>query len=330
MKIGKVSQTVLKRSMLKPLQFHREEAMIQPSVEEMCYGVTCKEDEEILISNAVLYGDEKDLGVFALAQVMNDLATRGAQMVGVSVHIMLPPYAYESRLKAMMEHIERAGSAHAIQILCAKAEVSPVISKAVVHMSGVGILKKGEILQSNMGSANQDIVLLKWIGLEGTFRAMREKEEELAKRFVPTFLNGIRQMESELFSVEAIKVAREYGATAMQQITSGGILATLWEMAEASNVGMEVELKQMAIRQETVEVCEFCHLNPYQLTSVGSVVVFAERGEELVQKYEEIGIQATLLGRTTADSARVILGGEEKRFLDRPAPDELLKIYDIN
>ncbi len=330
MKIGKVSQAVLKRSMLKPLQFHREEAMIQPSVEEMCYGVTCKEDEEILVSNAVLYGDEKDLGVFALAQVMNDLATRGAKMVGVGVYIMLPPYAYESRLKSMIEHIERAGSEHAVQILCAKAEVSPVINKAIVHMNGMGILKKGELLQSSMGSANQDIVLLKWIGLEGTFRAMREKEEELSKRFVPTFLNQIRQMEIELFSADAIAVAKEHGASAMQQITSGGILATLWEMAEASNVGMEVELKQMAIRQETVEVCEFCHLNPYQLTSVGSVVIFAERGEELVQKYEEIGIQATLLGRTTADSARVILGGEEKRFLDRPAPDELLKIYDIN
>ena len=330
MKIGKVSQTVLKRSMLKPLQFHREEAMIQPSVEEMCYGVTCREDEEILVSNAVLYGDEKDLGVFALAQVMNDLATRGANMVGVGVHVMLPPYAYESRLKSMIEHIERAGSAHAVQILCAKAEVSPVINKAIVYMNGVGVLKKGELLRSNMGSANQDIVLLKWIGLEGTFRAMREKEEELAKRFVPTFLNGIRQLESQLFSAEAIAVAREYGATAMQQITSGGILATLWEMAEASNVGMEVELKCIAIRQETVEVCEFCHLNPYQLTSAGSVIIFTERGEELVQRYEELGIQATLLGRTTADNARVIVGGEEKRFLDRPAPDELLKIYDMN
>lgn len=329
MKIGKVSQTVLKRSMLKPLQFHREEAMIQPSVEEMCYGVTCKEDEETLVASAVLYGDEKDLGVFALVQVMNDLATRGATLVGVSVHIMLPPYAYESRLKAMMEHIERAGSAHAVQVMCAKAEVSPAIAKAIVHMNGVGVLKKGTLLQSNMGSANQDIVLLKWIGLEGTFRVMREKEEELSKRFVPTFLNQVRQMEQELFSADAIAVAKEHGASAMQQITSGGILATLWEMAEASNVGMEVELKQMAIRQETVEVCEFCHLNPYQLTSAGSVVIFTERGEELVAKYEELGIQATLLGRTTADSARVILGGEEKRFLDRPAPDELLKIYDL-
>lgn len=330
MKIGKVSQTVLKRSVLKSLQFHRDEAMLEPSAWEMCYGLTCEEDEEILASNAVLYGDEKDLGVFALAQVMNDLATRGARMIGVSVHIMLPPYAYESRLKAMMEHVERAGSAHAVQILCAKAEVSPVISKAVIHMNGVGVLKKGQLLQGNMGSANQDIVLLKWIGLEGTFRAMREKEEELSKRFVPTFLNEIREMESELFSADEIAIAREHGATAMQQITGGGILATLWEMAEASNVGMEVELKQMAIRQETVEVCEFCHLNPYQLTSCGSVIIFTERGEELVQRYEELGIQATLLGMTTADNVRVILGGEEKRFLDKPAPDELLKIYDIN
>ena len=128
MKIGKVSQTVLKRSILKTLQFKRDEAILQPAVEEMCFGVECKADESLLFSGTVLYGDEKDLGVFALAQVMNDLATRGARMVGASVQIMLPPYAYESRLKAMLEYMERAGSAHAIQIMCAKAEVTPVIS----------------------------------------------------------------------------------------------------------------------------------------------------------------------------------------------------------
>lgn len=328
MKIGKVSQTVLKRSILKPLQFHREEAIIEPSVEEMCFGIEVQEDEQILSSSVCLYGDEKDLGVFAFAQVVNDLATRGAKAVGASIHIMLPPYAYESRLKAMVEYVERAGSAHAVQIMCAKAEVSPVISKAIVYMNGVGVLKKGALLQSNMGQPNQDIVLLKWIGLEGTFRVMREKEEELSTRFVPTFLHQIKSLEPEIFSEKAIIMATEHGVSAMQQITSGGILATLWEMAEASNVGMEVDLKKMSIKQETVEVCEFCHLNPYQLTSTGSVLIFTERGEELVSKYAEEGILATVLGRTTADNARVILGGEEKRFLDRPAADELLKIYE--
>ena len=114
----------------------------------------------------------------------------------------------------------------------------------------------------------------------------------------------------------------------MHQITSGGILAALWEMSESSNVGLEVDLKKMAIKQETVEVCEFCHLNPYQLTSAGSVLIFTDRGEELVSAFAEQGVQAAVLGKTTVDTARVILGGEEKRFLDRPAMDELLKIYE--
>ena len=328
MKIGKVSQTVLKRSILKPLQFHREESLIDPAVEEMCYGIKVGADEEVLSASSVLYGNEKDLGVFALAQVVNDLATRGAKTVGASVHIMLPPYAYESRLKSMVEYVERAGSAHAIQVVCAKAEVSPVIQKAIVYVNGMGVLKKGELIQSSMGKADQDIVLLKWVGLEGTFRVMREKEEALAKRFVPTFLNQIRSLEPQIFSDEELEMAKEFGVSAMHQITSGGILAALWEMSEASNVGIEVDLKKMAIKQETVEVCEFCHLNPYQLTSAGSVLIFTDRGEELVSKYEQKGIQASVLGKTTADTARVILGGEEKRFLDRPAADELLKIYE--
>lgn len=328
MKIGKVSQTVLKRSMLKALTFQREESLSTPTAEEMCYGVTVAEDEDVLCASCVLYGNEKDLGVFALAHILNDLATRGAKMVGAEVHIMLPPYAYESRLKSMMELMEEVAESHQIQILGAKAEVSPAISQAIVYVNGIGLLKKGTLLQSSMGKAGQDIVLLKWIGLEGTFRAMRAKEDELRERFVPTFFNQIQQMEHQIFSEQEIETARKIGVSAMHQITEGGILAALWEMAEGSGVGLQVDLKKMSIRQETVEICEFCHLNPYQMTSAGSILIFTEHGEELVQRYEEAGIKATLLGRTTASAERVITGGEEKRFLDRPAADELLKLYE--
>lgn len=328
MKVGKVSQTVLKRSLLKPLQFQREETMFPPSVEEMCYGIQVKDGEESLSSTAVLYGNEKDLGVFALAQAANDLASRGAKPVGAAIHIMLPPYAYESRLKAMIEYVERAGSAHGIQIVCAKAEVSPAINQAIVYVNAMGVLKKGELLRSCMGKAGQDIVLLKWIGLEGTLRVLREKEKELSERFIPAFLNPIREMERELFSVEELLFAKEFGVSAMHQITGGGILAALWEMAESSNLGVEVELKKMTIRQETVEICEYFQLNPYQLTSVGSVLIVTADGEKLVETFQGEGKQAVVLGRTTADTARVILGGEEKRYLDRPAPDELLKLYE--
>ena len=327
MKIGKVSQTVLKRSMLKPLKFQREEAMFSPTIEEMCYGVLCKEDEEILSASTVLFGDEKDLGVFALAQVMNELATRGANTMGVSVHIVLPPHAYESRLKSMVESIEQAGAEHNVQVLNAKAEVSPAVNKAFVYLTGVGILKQGELLRSSMAKAEQDIVLLKRIGLEGTLRVMNEKDQALRERFVNSFLDGFSQKAEEIFSVKEIEIAKEYGVSGMHQITGGGILAALWELAEAAQIGLSVEMKKMSICQETVEICEYFQLNPYQLTSAGSVLIVTERGEELVQKYQELGICATMLGRTTKEQVKVILGGEEKRFLDKPAPDELFKIY---
>lgn len=330
MKIGKVSQTVLRRSMLKPLQFYREEALFQPSAEEMCYGIRSGQGETTLCSDVVLYGNEKDLGVFALAQACNHLATRCATMEGASVHILLPPYAYESRLKAMVECLEHAGSARGIQILSVKAEVSPAIQTAILYLTGVGIVREEELRRSSMGRPEQDIVLLKWIGLEGTLRILRQKEERLKERFVPAFLNQLKGLEEELFSVEALALAKEYGVSAMHQITSGGILAALWELAEASEIGLSVDLKKMSIRQETVEICEFFHLNPYQLTSAGSVLLVVERGEELVEQYQKLGICATLLGRTTKDTARVIIGGEEKRFLDRPAPDELFKMYDTD
>ncbi len=330
MKVGKVSQTVLKRSILKPLQFCREESMFPPSVEEMCYGIRVNEGEEVLSSTAVLYGNEKDLGVFALAQAANNVATRGAVPVGATVHILLPPYAYESRLKSMIEYVEQAGSAHGIQIMCAKAEVSPAINQAIVYMNGMGVLKKEELLRSCMGKAGQDIVLLKWIALEGTLRVIREREDELSKRFIPAFLNPIRSMEEELFSIAELKIAKESGVSAMHQIAEGGILAALWEMAESAGVGVEVDLKKMTVRQETVEICEYFHLNPYQLTSAGSVLIFTEDGEKLVETLRRKGSQAVVLGRTTVDTARVILGGEEKRYLDRPAPDELLKMYESN
>lgn len=328
MKIGNVSQTVLRRSILKQLHTRREEAVFDPSVEEMCAAIHTKPEEQTVISNVSLFGDEKDLAVFAMAHVLNDLWTRGAEPIGVNLSILLPPHAYESRLKAMIEYAERTANEQNIQILNAKAEVSPVISKSIVTVVGVGAVKKGELLQSSMARAGQDVVLTKWIGLEGMLRIVREKEEELAKRFVPAFLNQIKEQQVHLMAGKELAIAKDFGVSAMHQITEGGILAALWNLTEASGTGIEVDLKKIAIKQETIEVCEYFHLNPYQMTSTGSVLLAADDGEGLTALLEREGIKASVIGKLTGGNDKVILNDSEKRFIDRPAQDELLKIYE--
>lgn len=327
MKLGNVSQTVLRRSILKQLQTKREEAIIQPSVEEMCAAIQIEEDEQVVFTNTSLFGDEKDLAVFAMAHVLNDLWTRGAEPIGVTISIMLPPHAYESRLKAMISYAEGMASEQQIQILNAKAEISPVISKALVTVFGIGKVKKNELIRSSMGKAGQDVVLLNWIGLEGMLRIFREKKEALSKRFVPAFLHQIEKQEQYLLAGEELRMAKEFGVTAMHQITEGGILAALWNLTEASGTGIDVELKNIAVKQETIEVCEFFHLNPYQMTSAGSILLVTDDGDGLVSELAKAGKKAAVIGRLTDRNEKVVWNDTEKRFIDRPAQDELLKIY---
>ena len=109
-------------------------------------------------------------------------------------------------------------------------------------------------------------------------------------------------------------------------IDYGGIFGALWEMAEASGVGLEIDLKKIPIRQETVEVCEFFGVNPYLLISSGCMLMAAQDGNHLVRELEKAGIKATIIGKATAGNDRVLLNEDERRFLEPPKTDELYKV----
>ena len=79
--------------------------------------------------------------------------------------------------------------------------------------------------------------------------------------------------------------------------------------------------------QETIEVCEYFHLNPYQITSTGCVLLVTDKGEELADALIKNGTPAVIIGHTTKEKERVIMNGGEKRYLDRPAQDEFARFF---
>lgn len=350
MNLGKVSQTVYRRSILKQLNTDENTALWKPGQEESCYGLRQTEGEKVLSCDVSLYGNEKDLCVFAIAQAVNHLASRGAEPKGVSIQIMLPDFAFESRLKAMIAAARQTAQEQGLQILAAESQVVPMIRTTIVHVTAVGTYVGAEVSDGTDGSAaasagngaeagggglvlgrmaqaDQDIVLINHIGLEGTLRIKRAKEAELSERFIPAFLNKIETYQPELFARREMRAATAIGVSAMHQIVDGGILAALWNLAEGAGIGLAVDLRKMTVRQETIEVCECFHLNPYQLTSAGCVLAVTPKGEELADTLNRMGMTAAVIGRTTNGNDRIIRNGEEKRFLDRPAPDELTRIF---
>jgi hydrogenase maturation factor len=167
----------------------------------------------------------------------------------------------------------------------------------------------------------------KWIGIEGTSIIAKEREEELLTRFSRSFVETAKGFDQYLSVLPEARLAAEFGISAMHDVTEGGIYGALWELAEASGIGLEIDLKSIPIRQETVEVCEYFGLNPYYLISSGCMLMAGERGHDLVRELQKAGIPAAVIGKAVEGKAKRILNGEEEAFLERPKTDELYKIY---
>lgn len=326
MKIGKVPENVLKRSVMKQLHYKRDEVILGPGIGEDCAALALAEDEILVMSTDPITGTAKDIGKLAIQITANDLASAGAEPIGVMLTILLPDGTREIALKRIMEQMECACREAKMQILGGHTEVTAVVNQPVVNVAGVAKAKKGSLISTAGARAGMDIVVSKWVGIEGTMIFAKEKEAELKEHFPADFVDTAIGFERYLSVVPEAAVATQSSVAAMHDVTEGGLFGALWEMAEASGVGLEIDLKKIPIRQETVEICEYFDVNPYGLISSGMMLMAAADGNALVLALQEAGIPATVIGKATEGNDRVIIRDEERRFLEPPKTDELYKV----
>lgn len=326
MKIGKVPENILKRSVFKQIHTKRSEVILGAGVGEDCAAVKLAEDEIFVMSTDPITGTAKDIGTLAIQITINDLASSGAEPVGVLLTILLPEKIAESDLKKMMAQVEEACAEANVQIMGGHTEVTGAVNQPILTVCGVGKVKDGHLISTAGARAGMDILATKWIGIEGTAILAKEKERELRTRFSASFVETAKRLDTHISVLAEAKVAVLSGVSAMHDVTEGGIFGALWEMAEASGVGLEIELKRIPIRQETVEVCEFFGVNPYQLISSGCMLMAAVDGNLLVRELRQAGIPATIIGKATEGKDRILLNEGERRFLEPPKTDELYKV----
>lgn len=327
MKVGKISETILKRSIFKQIRTKRGEVLLGAGVGEDCAALKLEPGEVFVISTDPITGTVKDVGTLAVQVTVNDLASSGAEPVGVMLTVLLPEEITEEDIKEMMSQVEEACAKVNIQVMGGHTEVTKAVNQPVISVAGVGKAREGRLISTAGAKAGQDILVTKWIGIEGTSIIAKEKEKELRTRFSADFVDTAKGFDQYLSVLPEAGIAVDFGVSAMHDVTEGGIYGALWELAEASGVGLEIDLKAVPIRQETVEVCEYFGLNPYYLISSGCMLMASDRGHDLARELQKAGISAAVIGKAVEGKARRILNGEEESFLERPKTDELYKIY---
>ena len=121
-------------------------------------------------------------------------------------------------------------------------------------------------------------------------------------------------------------MAEAAGADVIYPMGEGGFLSGLWKVAEVSGTGLVADFRKVPVRQETVELCEVLDLNLYRLRSDGAFLAGIPSGEGLVRKCQAAGLPAAVIGQANAGNDRLLYSGENFRYLDRPAEDEIYKM----
>ncbi len=224
MKVGKVSETILKRSIFKQIHTKREEVILGAGVGEDCAAVKLKPGEVFVLSTDPITGTVKDVGMLAIQITVNDLASSGAEPVGVLLTVLLPEETEEADIREMMEQVEEACARFHIQVMgghtevtkavtqeeadiremmeqveeaCARfhiqvmgghTEVTKAVTQPVISVTGVGKVQEGALVSTSGAKPGQDILVTKWIGVEGTSIIAKERKEELLKRFPESFV----------------------------------------------------------------------------------------------------------------------------------------------
>lgn len=178
-----------------------------------------------------------------------------------------------------------------------------------------------------------DVLVTRYIGIRGTAILAREYREDLVNRYPKWLVDEACKFDSDINNDSdsaAANIDSGPAAPSMEQniiyskeYTEFGIFEALFQMSRELKCGLRINIKDIPIKQETVEICEFTGVNPYALYSGYSDVVVAKDGNAAIAFFEKNGIPATIVGTTAEDNDKIIINEDERGFLPHIRKDEL-------
>lgn len=296
--------------------------------DENGYLVTAQGSADGADEKAAMRAIHAGLNKLAAAGIMAEQTT-----VCASLNMAIPQAlteeernSQERQLRECIRWASEAAIANQVTIVGTDVNVVPAMHTYYATASFTARAGQNAFVSMQSEKAGKDVVMTKWMGLEGTSLIASARMQELSARYPLGLVEQAADFDRFLSVIPEAATAVQSGVSAMQAVREGGIFGGLWQLAKANGVGLVIDLKQIPVKQETIEVCEFYDVNPYELLSGGSMLMITEGGTRLVSQLAEQGISAAVIGRTTDNNDRILVNDEEKRFLEPARHDSLYRV----
>ena len=324
---GKIPVEILRDIVFRNLGVKRKEVILGPSV-GFDGAVLDIGDKSLIVSIDPITGAVERIGWLAVNINANDVATFGVKPEFLFSCILLPEGADRETVETICAQMDKAARELEIAIAGGHCEVTPGIKNPIVVGCIMGLTEKGNYVTAGGAKPGDKLILTKSAGIEGTAILASDRESQLRKAVDSSTLKRAKEFFKKISVVkEAILAFKTGGVHAMHDPTEGGVLGGIYEMTDASNVGVKVFEEKIPVEQETVEICEFFQVDPLQLISSGALLVSVDSNlaDKIVETLRNHGIEASVIGEFLESSSKRVLiekSGTAKNMV-RPLSDHL-------
>jgi hydrogenase expression/formation protein HypE len=268
-----------------------------------------------------------DIGSLAICGTVNDLAMRGADPRYLSLSFILEEGFLLSDLERILRSMAEAARQAGVQVVTGDTKVVPKgkADKIFVNTSGIGLIPPGVNVAGQNARSGDMLLVSGTLGDHGmTILSQREGlafESPLKSDVAP--LNDL--VKAMLAVCPDLHVLRDP--------TRGGLATTLNEIAQQSQVSMEIWEESLPVRDGVQAAAEILGLDPLFLANEGKLVAIAPEAEVdrllTAMRQHPYGQEAALIGRVLGDNPgrvfmKTAIGG--RRLIDMLTGEQLPRI----
>lgn len=324
LKIGKLPNSLLKSLVLDKINIKNPDVLINPGIGEDCTALDFGDDLCVLSTDPIT-GTASEVGRLAVHISCNDIASSGIKPLGLMVTVLAPFGTTAEELGKVSEQLNLAADEIGVDIIGGHTEVTAAVTRFILNTVAIGKVNKGKMITTAGARVNDDIVITKGAGIEGTAIIAYEKENELLSVMGKDSLDNAKGYMDKLSVVKEGTICGDFGVNSMHDVTEGGLLGALWEVCEASVVGAEIYYDKIPISKETQTICNFYQVDPLKLISSGCMLITCKNGPGLVKRLDKENIPSAVIGKIVKEGC-MIIKDNNKLPIEQPGSDELYKV----
>jgi len=268
-----------------------------------------------------------DIGSLSVHGTVNDLSMKLARPLYLSVSFIIEEGFSLQHLEQIVESLNGAAAKVPIQIVAGDTKV---VNRGAgdgifINTTGIGIIQ-AEFIPSASKAHPGDIVIVSGdIGRHGVAIMCARDGLELE--------TSLESDSATLHEVTSALAPISESLHCLRDLTRGGLSSALNEIANSSNVGIDIDEQSIPIHSSVRGVCELLGLDPLYVACEGRFVsiVDAERADLVLEllKQHDVSSKSVVIGSVTAEHpgrvvAKTAIGG--RRIVDKLTGDQLPRI----